>query len=758
VKPRHRQTTDGRDANGPGASAARYAVPALLAACVIAAFLPVFGGTFLTWDDPGYVYQNPMVSGGLSARFVGWAFTSFQESNWHPLTWLSHALDVTLFGLNAPAHHAVNLLLHLLSTLVLYRVFLRMTGDRWKSAFVALVFGIHPLHVESVAWISERKDVLSGLFMMLTLDAYAAWAAEGRRADYLRALGCFAAGLLAKPMLVTIPFVLLLLDYWPLGRMQGAVPAVASAGRRAVTWRGLLIEKAPFLLLAAASSTITYIAQQAGGAISALGPLPLSDRAANAAVSYLGYLSKAVYPVDLAFFYPHRLSAIGRGEIVLSLAIVAVVSLGAWKLRARFPWFVTGWLVFLGMLVPVIGLVQVGLQAMADRYMYLPVIGLAVIAAWGIPAALAGRPVARPLLRGAFAAATIAMGVLTWNQAVVWGTSDRLYAHALAVTEGNHIAHTNIGVTLMEEGRNAEAIPHLREALRLWPRNDKNFSNYGRALAAVGRYTEALPYYKDLLKNLEPNPLLHLRTGDVYAGLRMPDSALAHYRTAVALDPTMLDAWVAIADVASARSDFDGARAAVAKAFAAWPGNSHAHDMLGIVAGRQGRMEEAEAEFRRAIASDSTNDAAYVDLGILYEKTGRMEMSKGMYQAAVRVSPRSVNARVRLGVAMAREGDTAGAEREWRRCVEIEPPAVEARMNLAKLYTMRGEAGKAVEEYNAVIAADPRRAEAHYLSGSLLASKGDVEGAKRRYREALRAEPGFSEAAEALRRLESGGK
>jgi tetratricopeptide (TPR) repeat protein len=756
LKRKPQQTSEG--GGGPAASTRRYAVPALLAVCVVVAFFPVFGGEFLTWDDPGYVYENPMVTRGLGAETVAWSLTTFQESNWHPLTWLSHALDVTLFGLNAPAHHGVNLFLHLLSTLLLYAAFERMTGDRWKSAFVALVFGIHPLHVESVAWISERKDVLSALFMMLTLNAYASYAAAGRRADYLRALAFFAVGLLAKPMLVTVPFVLLLLDYWPLGRMPGTVPAAPSTVRSTVPLRNLLVEKAPFLLLAAASSTITYIAQQVGGAVSALGPLPLADRAANAIVSYVAYFVKAVYPVNLAFFYPHRLSAIGAAEIAFSFSAVAAVSLAVWKLRARGPWLVTGWLVFVGMLVPVIGLVQVGLQAMADRYMYLPIIGLAVAAAWGVPAALGSGPFAKSLIRASFAVALVGMGVLTWNQAVVWRTSDSLYARALAVTEGNHIAHTNIGVTLMEEGRNAEAIPHLREALRLWPRNLKNFSNYGRALAGVGRYEEALPYYQDLVKNSDPSPLLHLRIGDVYAGLGQPDSALAHYERAIALDSTMLDAYVAIADIASGRSDFDRARKALAKAFAAQPGNSHAHDMLGIVAGRQQRMPEAEEEFRKAIASDSSNEAAWVDLGILYEKTGRGRLSRGMFDTAVRVNPRSVNARVRLGVAMARDGDLAAAEKEWLRCVEMAPPAVEARMNLGKLYSMRGQPGKAIDQYGAVIAADPRRADAHYLAGALLGAKGDVEGAKRRYRDALRAEPGFTEAAEALRLLESGGK
>lgn len=734
----------------------RHVVPALLALCTVASFIPVLRAEFTTWDDPGYVYENPTILSGLNPRTVAWAFTTFQESNWHPLTWLSHALDVTLFGLNAPAHHAMNLLIHVASTLLLFAAFERMTGDRWKSAFVALVFGIHPLHVESVAWISERKDVLSALLMMLTIRSYAEYAITGRRADYLRAAGWFALGLLAKPMLVTIPFVLLLLDAWPLGRLAG--PSQAAGTRAPLPLKALIAEKAPFLALAAASSIVTFIAQRAGGAVSALGPLPFADRAANAVVSYGAYVLKTLWPTDLSFFYPHRMEAIGGTEIAFSALALAAVTIAAWRARRRHRYLFVGWAIFAGMLVPVIGLVQVGLQAMADRYMYLPIIGLSVAAAWGFPALLGRGAPARMFLRAGFIATGIAMGVLTWNQAEIWHDSDSLYAHGLAVTEGNHIAHTNIGVTLMERGMNAEAIPHFKEALRLWPRNNKNFSNLARALAAVGRFEEALPLYRKILGEVDPNPLLHVRVGDVFTGLGRQDSALAHYERAVAIDSTMTEAHVAIADIASSRSDFARARESLRKVFALVPGSARAHDMLGIVAGRERRFDEAEEEFRKAIAADSTDEQGYIDLGILCEKTGRTEEARRMYEAAVRVNPRSVTARVRLGTAMAQAGDYRGAEGEWLACLQIAPPAVEARMNLARLYTMQAKRDEAMAQYLAVIRARPSGVDARYLLGQLLGSRGDIEGAKRMYREALELEPGFVEAATALSLLEAGGK
>ncbi len=645
----------------------------------------------------------------------------------------------------------MNLLLHLISTILLYVALERMTGDRWPAAFVALAFGIHPLHVESVAWISERKDVLSGLFMMMTLLAYSAYARSGKRGDYLKAIGWFVLGLLSKPMLVTIPFVLLVLDYWPLGRLFPHRRGRRDAGTAAVPLRKLLVEKVPFLLLAACSSAVTYIAQEGGGAMSEIGPLPFADRAGNAVISYLAYVVKAVVPSDLACFYPHRLESIAASEIGVSLVILGLVTAWVWKLRNSHPFLVTGWLLYLGMLVPVIGLVQVGLQAMADRYMYLPIIGLGVMTAWGIPAAVRSRGV---VLVAVFALTAAAMGALTWRQTTVWRDSESLYVHALAVTEGNHIAHTNLGVTLADSGRDAEAIPHFREALRLWPKNYKNLSNLARSLGAVGEFDAALRIYRTILANGPRAPLLYLRVGDVFTGLGEPDSALAYYRMAVGLDSTMVEAHLGMADIFSGRSEFGPARESVERVFRLEPGSAKGHQMLGIVAGRENRIAESEEEFLKAIAADSMNAQGYIDLAILMGKTGREAESRALYEKAVRVNPRDMNAHLNLGQSYAVAGDLAGAEREWVRCVELLPPAIEARMNLARLYTIQGKGDRAAAHYTAVLKAAPSRADAHYLLGKILAAGRDRAGAAQHFREALRLEPEFAEAAAALRQVE----
>jgi tetratricopeptide (TPR) repeat protein len=727
-------------------------IAGLLALFVIGSFLPVFQNGFVNYDDPGYVYRNRHVASGLTPETFGWAFTTFQESNWHPLTWISHALDVTLFGMSAPLHHGMSLLLHLISTILLFFLLERMTGSRWPAAFVALVFGIHPLHVESVAWISERKDVLSGLFMMLTLMAYARYAKSGDRGDYLKALGLFALGLLAKPMLVTLPFVLLLLDYWPLGRLGR--PRGPAGGPAPPRFR-VLIEKVPFLLLTVCSSIVTYSAQEWGGAIAEGGALLFSDRAANAATSYLGYLLKTFFPVDLAFFYPHRMDAITPTEIGASLFVFAGVSVWVWKFRRRRPFLLTGWAIFLGMLVPVIGLVQVGLQAMADRYMYLPLTGIAIMIGWGAPAVLRSRRARSWILRPGFIVVALAMGVLTWRQTGVWRTNESLYGHALEVTRGNHIAHTNLGVTLAEEGRDLEAIPHFREALRLWPRNLHNISNLARSLGAIGEYDAALGFYRRIIPNVRQLPLLQIRVADVFKGLGLPDSALTYYAMAVRLDSTTVEAHLGMAEMYSELSQFDSAREAAARIFRLEPGSARGHDVLGIIAGREGRLEEAEEEFTMAIRADSLDEQAYIDLGILYEKTGRAELSIGQYRTASRLNPRSSLAHFRLGTVLARLGDLAAAEEEWLLCLKAQPAHTDARMNLGRLYTMWGNPEKAAVQYRAIIASDPARTDIRLLLANARLMQGDTAGAVSEYNEVLRIQPGSGEATAALGRLKS---
>ena len=364
-----------------------YTVAAVCGFLLLAVAL-VFGQTvrhdFVNYDDNAYVYENPQVAGGLTAHGIAWAFTSFHVSNWHPLTWLSHMLDCQFYGLHAGGHHLTNVLLHAATAILLFLVLRRMTGDLWPSAFVAAVFAIHPLRAESVAWVAERKDVLSGLFFMLTLGAYAGYARRpfslGR---YLTVVLLFALGLMAKPMLVTLPFVLLLLDYWPLGRIGPHRRTGISSFRRVV------VEKIPLLALTAASCVATVIAQ--GTAVIAIDVIPLPSRIANALVSYVAYMGQLFYPAGLAVLYPHPEGGLPIWKVAASSLVLAGISAAALVWRRRFPYLFVGWFWYVGMLVPVIGLVQVGLHAMADRYTYLPQIGLCIAVTWGVAQLAASR-------------------------------------------------------------------------------------------------------------------------------------------------------------------------------------------------------------------------------------------------------------------------------------------------------------------------------------------------------------------------------
>jgi tetratricopeptide (TPR) repeat protein len=441
-------------------------------------YAPVLRHGFVNYDDNLYVSGNPVVRQGLTWEGLRWAWTAAVACNWHPVTMLSHMLDVELYGVRPGWHHLTNLLLHLANVVLLFEVLRRMTGATWRSAAVAALFAVHPLHVESVAWISERKDVLSGLFFLLTLGAWLRYVRRPAAGRYLLALLAFALGLLAKPMLITLPFVLLLLDVWPLGRLPlAAMPAASERTERRRALRALLLEKLPFVVLAVAVSAVALYTQR--GAMASLAALPLRRRAANALVSYVVYLGKSLWPSRLAVIYPLPPS-IPLWKAALAAALLAALTALALARLRRAPWLAVGWLWFAGMLAPVSGLVQVGRQAMADRYTYLPSIGLFIAVVWSAhalaQAALPGELPARGpgatrrALLGAGAAVVIAALALTARvQVGAWRDSLTLFRHAAAVTDGNYVAAFHLGEELRMRGDRAEARRYYREALRIRP-------------------------------------------------------------------------------------------------------------------------------------------------------------------------------------------------------------------------------------------------------------------------------------------------
>ncbi|HWR97165.1 MAG TPA: tetratricopeptide repeat protein [Candidatus Methanoperedens sp.] len=552
-----------------------------LSLLVAAVFLPVVGFDFVNFDDNVYISDNPVVRGGITWEGVRWALTATELGN-YPLTWVSHMVDVDLFGLDPRGHHAMNLLFHTANTLLLFVVLAAMTGAVWRSLVVAALFGVHPTHVEPVAWIAERKELLSALFWILSLLAYLAYAraprASGRRiVQYCVLLFCFTLGMSAKPMLATLPFILLLLDFWPLGRWTTGSGRPAS--EHSIPVRLLLLEKAPLLLLAVPGSVLNF-SEQASAAFSPTpGLLFFKVKVANALTSYTAYVGKMLWPSGLAIFYPHPL---GRQPLWMPLAAaaaLALVSFLAIRMARRHPAPAVGWYWYLGSLVPVIGLVQLGEQGMADRYTYLPFVGLFVSFCW------AGewrklRPRAAAALGTALLLVLAALAVTARRQTLFWKDSVTVFSHALDVTRDNHIAHANLGAALMKLGRNAEAEEHLEQALRLRPMQADALLNVAILRARANRLPEAVEGF---------NQALAVRPGDVKA----------HYNLGTAL--------CQLGRTGEAITQFD-------EVLRLQPGNVNAHNNLGVAYFGQGNLGAAEKHFRAALALDPGNKKTRANL------------------------------------------------------------------------------------------------------------------------------------------------
>jgi protein O-mannosyl-transferase len=535
----------------------------------------VFGQTlrhdFINYDDPHYVYENTEITSGLSIGGIAWAFSHIHSMNWHPLTTISHMLDCQLHGLKAGGHHFTNVLLHSIAAILLFLALQCMTGALWRSAFVAAVFAIHPLRVESVAWIAERKDVLSGVFFMLTLLVYVHYVRAPSIGRYLFVAVVFAFGLMSKPMLVTLPFLLLLLDYWPLNRIgrlafgkPAARQAVVSGQRSVVSGRffKLVVEKIPLIALSTVSSVVTFLAQR--GAVGWTEQLPVLARINNAVVSYVAYIWQMLWPVKLAVFYPHPEHRLPLWEIIVSLLLLLGITAVAIALRKQRPYFITGWLWYLGMLVPVIGLVQVGWQGRADRYTYLPQIGLYIVAAWAVSDLTALWRYQRTILS---AAAILTIAVLSWRawvQTSYWRDSETLFTHALAVTSNNDVAENNLGIVFLRKGKLDDAISLLQAAVDLRPENAPAHDNLAKALLQKGQVADALVHYRKLLEiqpeNLETRNIL----GTVLIQQGRIREAIEQWQKALAIQPENGNAMSNLAWVFAASPEDsvrDGARA-----------------------------------------------------------------------------------------------------------------------------------------------------------------------------------------------------
>lgn len=567
----------------------------LLVMAVIGLYGQVANHEFINFDDPEYVYANPDVQKGISLDSISWAFTSTHAANWHPVTWLSHMLVVQLFALNPAAHHLVNVLLHAANTVLLFLLLRALTGTLWRSAVVAALFALHPLHVETVAWVAELKDVLSTFFGLLTIHLYVWYLKQPNRYRYVLMLTCFALGLMAKPMLVTLPVLLLLLDYWPLrrlGKIQGDL--LTAAEKR--SFRLLVREKIPLFTMVAAACLMTIYAQQKGNAIRSLADSPLLARTANALLSYLGYLGKTFWPCDLAILYPFS------AEMPLWKPAVAGIMLVATTLlvilyRKRHPCLFVGWFWYICALIPVIGIVRVGQQAMADRYTYLPLIGIFIVLVFGADKITSGWRLRRIALPSVTVVMFSLYALTSWRQLSYWQNNTTLYKHTLAVTNDNYTIHNNLAFALDSEGRLDEALYHYNEAIRIAPWYAKVYLNRGIALRKKGLLDEAMVSVREAIKLNPDLAAAYIELGLGMLLKKLPDEAINYFWIALKLDPELADGYY---NMGLAYADLGKSQQAIeqfSKALLLKPDDFDCHYYLGVELAKQKRYDEAIAHF-----------------------------------------------------------------------------------------------------------------------------------------------------------------
>jgi tetratricopeptide (TPR) repeat protein len=703
----------------------------VLALATLAVFLPVARHGFVNYDDSDYVSENPRVQSGLKWENVVWAFTTGHASNWHPVTWLSHMLDSQLFGRHAGPQHLVSLGLHIANTLLLFLVLRRMTGALWRSALVAALFALHPLHVEPVAWVSERKDVLSGLFFMLTLWAYVRYAeteslkpkvqglksevgsqwpaapiqasgppviANGQQTTnhasrltphasryYLLSLFLFALGLMSKPMLVTLPFVLLLLDYWPLRRLSLPIlhhPHTPSLPHSTAPPLRLIREKLPFFILAALSSVITFVVQRKGGAVST--SLSVGERIANALVSYVRYIGKMFWPTDLSILYPHP-GYWPPWQVMVSAGLLLVVFFAVLLLARKRPYLAVGWLWFCGTLVPVIGLIQVGIQSLADRYTYVPLIGLFIMLAWGLDELIPHRPGRGSAVAVGAALALAACTLLTGRQIRFWRDSEALFRHAVQVTRDNYLAYNNLGFYLSGQGRTAEAMENYRLSLKINPAYEDALNNLGYALAGQKKYAEAIPLYEAALRIRPNHAEVHNNLGNALSETGKIDDAIKHYLIVLQQKPDHADAHNNLGIALAMQGKLDEAIAHFHEAIRCKPGYASAHSNLGNALAVRHKLDEAIKEYRESLRLKPDEAQAHNNLANALAEQGQVEAAIPHYREALRLNADNPEAHFNLALALMRQDKREEAAAHLTEALRLKPDYAEAQAQLKSL-------------------------------------------------------------------------
>jgi tetratricopeptide (TPR) repeat protein len=614
----------------------------------VAVFGAVRGFAFVNWDDPTYILENRQVLKGLTAETVRWAITTAASPYWHPVTWLSHLLDVSLFGLDAGAHHVVNLAIHIANTLLIFGLFLRLTGAHAKSAFVAALFAVHPLHVESVAWIAERKDVLSTLFWALTIAAYLSWVRRRDAARYALVIALFLLALMSKPMVVTLPIVLLLLDLWPLRR----------AG-----WRGLVAEKIPLFVLAAITSVVTVLVQNRVGAMATLDALPWHVRLSNAVTGYVAYIWMTVWPANLAAFYP--LHPAPPGMVAAAFGALAAITWGTLVYRRTHPYLAVGWLWYIATITPVVGFLQAGEQARADRFMYVPMIGLLIIVAWGVPDLLTRFSAARRGSRRALAALSMAIvlscAVAAHAQVQTWESSITLWRHAIDATPDSYIAYENLAQARRERGQLDEALALYARALPLAPAGSPGYQ-----------------------------AVIHNSMGLVLTQQGSTVAAIAHFTDAVRLNPGFVEPRINLANALASTGRSAEAVAHYQKAVELNPGLTEGHVGLGAALLSQGKAEEAIAQYTEALRLDMNLAEAHNGLGAALSAAGKDDQAMPHYRDAVRLKPDLPSAHFNIALVLVKQGKLAEGKRELQAALAIDRGYTPAQQLLARIEAVGG--------------------------------------------------------------------
>jgi tetratricopeptide (TPR) repeat protein len=603
---------------------------------------------FVHLDDTDYVTNNPHVRNGLTRDGLVWAFTTTHSFNWHPLTWLSLMLDCHLSEEKADACHTTNLLLHIANTLLLFLVLRQMTGVLWQSAFVAAAFALHPLHTESVAWVSERKDVLSTFFWMLTMWAYVRYTQRPRLVRYVPIVVFLTFGLMAKPMLVTLPFVLLLLDYWPLERFQieRTVKNENKHKRKSVYTRlqwqriyHLIREKVPLFALSAASSVVTFIVQQRTGAVSSLDALPLNVRTANALISYAKYIAKILWPTRLAVFYPHPISKLPPSQTLAAALLLLAISIAVIRLARRYKYLPVGWLWYLGTLLPVIGLVQIGRQAIADRYTYIPLTGLFIMIAWGLPDLLSKWKYRKATLATATIIVLLTSMICTRLQVAHWRNSTTLFEHALKVTDGNYLAHCSLADAFHQQGNTDKAIAHNYQALQIWPDCLTAHVNLAAVLLETGKLDEAIKHSTQALRIKPELPAAHQNLGNALLQKGLLNEAIKQYHQVLQLRPDDPDACNQIGIALTQQEKLDQAATYFTKALKVKPNFPNARRNLGHVQAMQGNLDQAITNLKIAVQLDPNSATTHSILALTLIDANRTGEAVTHLRESLRIKP-----------------------------------------------------------------------------------------------------------------------